>query len=244
MPKLVEYPHCSWENAIRLAETISDLGNNCSSQSCAAKLGMSAEGGGFNAMKTGAVKFGLISNENGKLATTSLFNEMHLAYDNEKKRRLAIGAFLSPPLFKKLWEKYRGRKLPTDMLSKILAADFGVMPKQSERIAFFFESGAKTVGLLGHDATMLPEIAEEGDISPQEPASSAGPMKAAAPPSTGVSDDKIIVSIQGGGMQSHYLIEHDEDLELVEVAMKAIRRKINRPRPSAGGDASNSSLQQ
>lgn len=227
MPRIVDYPICSWEKANQLAQAVQDLGGECSPEACAAQLGMAASGGGFNSIKNGAAKFGLIVAGRKSLSTTEHFSKMSLAYDQEKKKKLERDAFLSPPLFRTLWDKYRGRKLP-DILGQVLAADFGVNKAQSEKIANYFVSGAKSVGLSTGDGKLVAEIRQ----SPMEDevTNDQENLLGSTEPASQISDQSpsITVTIKGCGLQSVIQLNDVEDMELVESTLKAVRRKLEK----------------
>lgn len=229
MPKLVDYPNSSWSNALKFAEAVRELGQECSLETCASRLGMAVKGGAFNYIKAGAMKYGLVDANNGKVATTELFRQMDLAYDPAKKSALAAKAFLNPGLFLRLWEKYRGSRLPVDMLGKILAADFAVPSSISLRIASYFVDGAREVGLLGGDNTFVIALpTTNGDQVQQKSEHTPGLVETPAEPAPEVTiKTDVIVIIKGKGINFSLVIESKDDIEDVKNVLKTVERKIS-----------------
>ncbi len=125
MPKKVDYPSASLSNSVEIANAVYDLGGQSSIHTCADKLGKSVSGG-FKALVSAADKFGLINNQRGELICTDLFNQYRHAYSEEEENNLLQKAFLSSGVFASLYDRFRGRKVPTDILDRMLVREFHV----------------------------------------------------------------------------------------------------------------------
>lgn len=149
MPRKIDYPRASFRSALELAQAVQALGGKTTPEVCADKLNRSAGSGGFNSIVAAAVKFGLIKQTKGFLEVMPIVKSIKLAYDEDEKTRYYAEAFLTPPVFKNLVERFAGEVLPIDVLAKMLAKEFDVDMNASSAIAKQFIEGAKFAGILG-----------------------------------------------------------------------------------------------
>jgi hypothetical protein len=147
MAKLINYPRASFQAAYELAEAVQSLGGKSDLEVCAQKMGKKVSGG-FQAIAGSAGKFGLITAAKGSLITTPLFKEIQLAYTEEESKALKLGAFLLPPVFKGLAEKFDGMPLPLAVLDKMLIKEFEVDDSIASTVAKYFSDGGKALGLI------------------------------------------------------------------------------------------------
>ena len=228
MPKKIDYPHASVAKSIELAEAVYDLGGSCGLEMCAEKMGRKV-GGGFKAVVSAAAKFGLITNNRGQLGTTKLFQNYCLGYSPEEKAQILQEAFLRVPLFSEIYERFKNQKLPTDIFDKLLTREFQVNQQVASRVAKYFIEGAKATKLLNGDNTfhLITDVGcdpeeevvvdeTEGDDEPNQEVILAEP----------VDSSEFLVRIAGPGMNSAIIIREDEDLDIVEVMLKKVRKKL------------------
>lgn len=147
MAKLINYPRASFQASYELAEAVQSLGGKSDLEVCAQKMGKKVSGG-FQAIAGAAGKFGLITASKGSLITTPLFKEIQLAYTEEEARSLKLSAFLLPPVFRGLAEKFNGMSLPLAVLDKMLIKEFEVDDSIASTVAKYFSDGGKALGLL------------------------------------------------------------------------------------------------
>ncbi len=98
--------------------------------------------------------FGLIEMNDDTISLTELGNDI---LDPQKERQARARAFLNVPLYRKIYEKYKGKILPSDAGLEAEIATLGVAPKQKERARRMFEHSAQQAGLfsLGRDRLIL-----------------------------------------------------------------------------------------
>lgn len=171
MPKKIDYPRASFRNALELAQAVQALGGKTTPEVCADKMSRSAGSGGFNTIVSAAVKFGLVKQTKGFIEAMPIVKSIKLAYDEDEKARYYTEAFLTPPVFKNLVERFAGEILPIEVLAKMLAKEFDVDMNASSAIAKQFIEGAKFAGLLsasnevakleGADAEIAKEVEVE-----------------------------------------------------------------------------------
>lgn len=146
MPRTVDYPRSSFKGALEVANAVHKH-KGCSFEVCAAEMGMK-DGGGFRDKCSAAVKFGLVVYESSKIITTDLANNIRLAYNDEERIKYMREACLSPDLFKDLYERYKGMKVPTDILPKVLEKECDVNNQVAQRVAKYFIQAMSDCELL------------------------------------------------------------------------------------------------
>ncbi|PCJ20266.1 MAG: hypothetical protein COA96_15865 [SAR86 cluster bacterium] len=199
MPKVVDYPRASLSNAVEIANVVYDLGGKSSMHTCADKMGKSVSGA-FKALISAADKFELINNQRGELTCTELFNQYKHAYSEEEEQSLLQKAFLSSGVFANLYDRFRGHKVPTDILDRMLVREFNVPPQLASRISGYFIKGAREVGLLDVDNQLL-----DSESKPQDEC---------------IQSDDSDISIQGQGLDR---IDAEAEISLSNSDVYSIR---------------------
>ena len=166
MPKNIDYPRSSFKASLELAEAVYSLGGSCTVESCADQMGKKVSGG-FRAIIGGALKFGLIDSKGGQLSNTQLYKNIHLAYTDEERKGYEREAFLKPPVFSELIQKFSGIKLPA-ILNKMLEREYEVDAEKAGRIAKYFIDGSKSVGLIDGDNKVTAFDSKEQDDTEEE----------------------------------------------------------------------------
>ncbi|MDF1643417.1 MAG: hypothetical protein P1U80_04460 [Pseudomonadales bacterium] len=231
MPKKIDYPRASVAKSIQLAEAVYELGGSCGLEMCAEHMGRKV-GGGFKDIVSAAVKFGLITNTRGQLGTTQLFQTYHLGYSPEEKAQVLQQAFLRVPLFLEIYERFKSQKLPIEIFDKLLIREFQVNQQVASRVAKYFIDGAKATKLLNGDNTF-----HLLSVTPEEPESEGtedSPIDLIDYSDTNLDDEPIeiidanefSVRITGPGINSTIAIREEEDLDIVEVMLKKVRKKL------------------
>ena len=229
MPKVIEYPRRSLRDALELAEAVSRLGGRCSVQTCADGM-KKRVGGAFSAVISAAVKYGLVTSKSGELAVTEHFNQYRLAYTEDEKRNLLRQAFLDVPLFKQVFTRFRGEKLPREILTRLLIREFDVNENIASAIRRYFIEGATEVGLLTEDGILAQSSTlEEKDRTPDNDTTDCE-EGATQPIDTSVPsvdpDGEFSITIAGPGMKSTLVIRDPEDLLIVEAMLQKVRGKL------------------
>ena len=235
MPKIVDYPRASLSNAVEVANAVYDLGGRSSIHTCADKMGKSVSGA-FKALVSAADKFELINNQRGDLTCTELFNEYKHAYSEEEEKSLLQKAFLSSGVFLSLYERFRGRKVPTEILDRMLVREFEVPPQLASRISGYFVKGAREVGLLDVDDQLFDNVhgnkivpddesvqPADSNISMQE--QDIDNIKAEAEVS-GINPDVYSVRFVGPGLNTTIEVTESYDLLIIDAVLKKIKMKL------------------
>ena len=204
---------------------------------CAESMGKKVSGG-FKGIVSSAVKFGLITSQSGTLKTTKLFQDYNLSYTPEEKAEFLQVAFLHIPLFSDIYNRFKEQALPVGIFDKLLVREFDVSQQYSSRVAKYFIDGAKATKLLnsenefndirtdeqqsadGEDETEAEVEAENDDRSRESESNTKAP-------DVPLKEEKeFSVKIQGPGINSTLVIREEEDLDIVEVMLKKVRKKL------------------
>lgn len=226
MPKVNDYPQASFEKCLELADAVESLGGSSSNEVVAHKLGKQPTSGGFSIIIGSTSKFGLVENRKGNLSVTERYKEIKLAYTPEEKSKLLAESFLLPPVFKSLFEKFKGRELPLAFLPKMLIREFNVEEAAASRVSGYFVEGVKQLGLID-DSGCLQEISpslqiEENVLEPSNAKTDTAPVKPLFPKDS----SKFSVSFLGPELNHSFAIKDEEDFEMIEVLLRKIKRAL------------------
>jgi len=251
MPKIVDYPRASLRRALGLAEIVDRLGGECSDTTAADQMGNKV-GGAFKALIGAAVKYNLVSYSKGQIKTEPFYQDYKLAYSEEQKAEALRRAFLSVPLFKQLATRLGGKQLPEAYFEKLMMKEYQVPQEIASRVVTYFTEGAKDCGLLGADgvladansgvalATEFP-IVEPESKGPTGPPASMPTEHRFITPMTGhmsahsalalstpapLTATNFNVRITGPGIDSTITIKEVDDLDIVEITLKKVRRLV------------------
>lgn len=237
MAKQIDYPRASLKNSLELAHAIDDLGGKCSTEMAAEKLNKKVSGA-FQALIGSAVRYGLITSKKGQLEISSLFRDYKLAYSKEEADAALTLAFLTPPLFKNIFDRFEGRELPVSHFEKLLIREFHVPDQISSRVSKYFLDGAKQCALLGADnqlkagTTSGSDTSEdcEDDIDNSVDGDTLDNGEIAL--NIEKNQDfikeggKFSVRIKGPGMDSLILVNEEEDLLIIKAMLKKVEKKF------------------
>jgi len=146
--------------------------------------------GAFGIKLASARMFGLIDNVQGKNVLTQLGFSI-LDSDDTRARHAKVEAFLRVPLYRKVYDEFKGKQLPPRPLGLEQAfVEFGVSAKQKDKARNVFERSAQLAGFFpgGRNDRLVMPIG--GDLasatgerrapdSPQD--TNSAPVPAAAP---------------------------------------------------------------
>jgi len=237
MPKVIEYPRASFQRVMEMADAVDYLGGKCSVQSCADKLRVKVTGA-FTALIGAAKKHGLVESSKDSLITTETYKKIKLAYDENERRQNMRLAFLAPPTYSKVYEKFKGRELPVQMLDKLLIREFGVESDAAQRISNYFIEGAKSCELLidnklvdiinNGSSELINGIDSNNETQSDSLEFEKQKQSFEVPKSEHlhVSADSYVVHIYGPGMNSKLTISEDEDLLILDAMISKLKKRM------------------
>ncbi|MBI4291281.1 MAG: hypothetical protein HY661_07380 [Betaproteobacteria bacterium] len=149
----IEFPYGDLSDAIEVAVAIhKNAGISCSTDQLAAYMNQAATSGAFR-LKVGTARiFGLVETTRGSVALTDLGRRI---VDPAQERKAKNDAFLAVPLYKAIFEKYKGHLLPPTAALKREIGKLGVSSKQTDRARQALERSADQAGFFAHGKDKL-----------------------------------------------------------------------------------------
>lgn len=206
--------------------------------------------GSFRALIASAVKFGFITIKSGTLATTQTFKDINLSYDVNEKQTLSINAFFNAPLYRKLYENFKGKTIPEDVFVKMLVKDYDVTGAP-ETVASVFIKGGEQLGFIKdhhvteiENGTLAPMLEKKTDAK-QKADAKTDPKKDTKPKGETTKDtfhkplgnmntqDEIKINIKGKGLNYDIPIVDSADWAILNAILKKVKQKMEAEKSSA-----------
>jgi hypothetical protein len=164
----IQFPYGDLEGAVEMAVAVHEVGgHSCQAEQLAGYLKVAPTGGAFrNRIATPRI-FGLLEIERGLIRLTQLGMGI---VDPSQQAAAKVDAFLHVPLYRAIYEKYKGYTLPpTAALEREMAA-LGVSSKQTDKARQAFERSARQSGFTwaGADRLTLPVVRDVPQSRPVE----------------------------------------------------------------------------
>ena len=169
----IAFPYGDLDDAIDVARALHSSGGvPLSRDQLAAVMKLEPGGGGFNTKAGAARNFGLMETVQGKYQLTQLGFDI---LDSARERAAKAQAFLFVPLYRRVYEEFKGRQLPTRPVGLETAfVSFGVALKQKDKARQVFERSARLAGFF-------PNAQEDRLVEPIVGLTPLPPMASAAP---------------------------------------------------------------
>lgn len=155
----IQFPYIDLDDSIVVAKGVHDVaGLQCELHQLAPHLGHNAVDSGMFRIKVSAARiFGLIETDRQLVRLTTLGRD---AIDPAKEKRTRVDAFLSVPLYRAIWERYKGQLLPRDLALEREIVGLGVSPKQADKARQTFQRSAQQAGFFayGRERLVMPSF--------------------------------------------------------------------------------------
>lgn len=154
----IAFPYGDQDDSVVLAKAVHSVGGqSCQVEQLAGYLKVAASGGAFRARLAYPRIFGLTEFERGTVSLTPLGLRI---VDQSQEAAARVESFLAVPLYKAIYEKYKGYTLPPAAALEREMASFGVSSKQTDKARQVFERSARQAGFYwaGPDRLTLPVI--------------------------------------------------------------------------------------
>jgi hypothetical protein len=165
----IGFPYTDLEAAVEIAQAIHNHvgAGNCDDDQLAAWTGQSARSSGYRVQLYAARLFGVIETVGGTHKLTALGKKI---VDPERQREARADAFLRVPLFKAVFEKYKGGVIPPAAALARDMGELGVAEKMKDRARRTFSSSAEQAGFFeqGKNRLVKPGVANRSDEEDQE----------------------------------------------------------------------------
>jgi hypothetical protein len=169
----IEFCYTDLDNAIEVAQGVHRAGGpSCELEQLAAELGAEAKGGNFRLRISGARLFGLVVSERGsRVALTELGRQI---IDPSKAKLARVSAFLTVPLYQRVYEQFKGSLLPPTPGIERAIEGMGVGAKVKERARQVMMRSAKQAGFLDHAPDRLVKPSLRADTEDTAAGAAAG----------------------------------------------------------------------
>lgn len=166
----ISFAYTDLNNAIEIAKGVYNVGGTaCEYDQLAAHLNVEAKGGGYRLRVNGATVYTLITYQRGgRITLTDLGRRV---VDPQQERAARVEAFLAVPLFKRVYDDFKGSPLPPQAALERAIVAMGVGPKVADRARQVLLRSAKQAGFfeLAEDRLTQPPLrADEKPAAPAE----------------------------------------------------------------------------
>lgn len=182
---VVDFPKHSLEFVLKVSRSLEDKngGNPMSPMDVALAISMSPGSSSFRDLLSSSIKYGLTSGSfnQPKVMLESLGKAVVAPTSPEERQRALFEAALRPDVFRRVYEYYRGKKLPeSQFFANTLMREFGVPKESVEKFVEVFTANVEYLGLvkegptgkwLSSEMSPISDLARDTDIATEEPES-------------------------------------------------------------------------
>ncbi len=153
----ISFPYRDLDAAVSVAQAMLKSGGvPLSSDQLGLALDLKPGSGNFLVKVAAARIFGFLIQAEGKYKLTNLGFSV-IDKDDKRQRAARMEAFLNVPLFRKVYDEFKGRQLPPKLGLVQALIEFGVSPKQGETARLMLEKSARQAGFNGGGSDRLIE---------------------------------------------------------------------------------------
>ncbi|MEX0698466.1 MAG: hypothetical protein WD651_11660 [Acidimicrobiia bacterium] len=160
--ELTRFPYFGLDDAERTVQIIHrEYGGECATDQLAAALDSKLTSGAFRSRASALAQFGLVKTGGGRISLTPLGRAI---VDQSRQKKARVAAFLNVPLYRAVYERFRGSTLPTDDgLERVMERE-GVTANQTDRARQAFQRSARHAGFFAHgpDRLVQPPLGSTG----------------------------------------------------------------------------------
>jgi len=156
----IGFPYLDLDDGVEIVQAIhNNAGTGCTVEQLAGFIGASARGGGFRIRILSAKTYGLIENPRGQVALTDVGKRM---VDPSQEQGARVQAFFNVPLFRAVYDKFKGNVLPPKAALAREIQSMGVAVGQADRARQLLEKSAEQAGFFAHGRDRLVEPVVRG----------------------------------------------------------------------------------
>lgn len=157
-PARSEFPKDTFEEAIRIAQAIENKngGNPLPPQEVAIAIGRSPGSSAFRILLSSSIKYGLTTGSfnSPRISLANLGRDIVEPKEEELRKSAIVSSALKPELFSKVFDYYKGKKVPEkSYFANTLVRDFGIPKKQADTFVEIFMANIKHLGLIKDTTT-------------------------------------------------------------------------------------------
>lgn len=183
------YPTYDLNACIALAKKVKDEGgNDCTPEQLGALLGYkNTNGGGFATRVSNAKLFGLVETVQGRYRITQRAETILYPTSESERQKMQVDAFLSVPMYKRVYEMHKGQRLPEALgMQNLLHRQFGiptgdrlvnalrVLMESADQAGFFRSTQGRRTNLVLPIITQPAPQTGEGTVAEQRDGGAGG----------------------------------------------------------------------
>jgi hypothetical protein len=165
----IKFPYGDLSDAVDVTQGVhKEFGTSCQWEQLAAQLKLAADGGGFRQKMLTAKLFGVVDYSQRKVTLTALGSRL---CDPKQEKAAKADAFLTVPLYRAVYEKFKGNILPPANALESEMAGMGVAEKQADKARQYFQRSAEQAGFFwsGSDRLVMPANKPNGESGLVDP---------------------------------------------------------------------------
>ena len=160
----IQFPYNDLDDAVAIAKAVHEnAGLSCTIDQLAAYVKNSLTSGAFRLRVGNAAIFGLTENERRGVRLTPLGRRIA---DASQETAAKVEAFLTVPLYARIYENYKGFTLPSAAALEKFMLEVGVSSKQTGKARQAFMRSARQAGFFAHGEDRLVRPALSADAGP------------------------------------------------------------------------------
>jgi hypothetical protein len=149
----IQFPYQDLSEAVAIAKGVHTAGGaSCQVDQLAGELKQSPTSSMFKLRVSTARIFGLVTNAQGNVSLTALGTRV---CDPQQEQAAKAEAFLSVPLYKQVYDQFKGASLPPANGLETTMVTMGVAPKQKSNARQVFHRSATQAGFFAYGNTRL-----------------------------------------------------------------------------------------
>jgi hypothetical protein len=162
----IGFPYLDLDDAVEIAKGVHTVGgSNCQWDQLAAQLNQAASGGGFRMRVQTAKLYGVLTYDRGTVTLTPLGQRI---CDAEQEKAARAESFLTIPLYKAIYEQFKGGTLPPPSGLETAMVTLGVAQKQKDKARQVFQRSAQQAGFFafGTNKLVMPSVKNAAAATP------------------------------------------------------------------------------
>jgi hypothetical protein len=162
----IQFPYGDLDDAVSFAKAIYAVGGQgCLIEQLAGFLKVAPSGGAFRSRMAHPRIFGLVEYERGAVKLSDLGRRI---VDATQEDSAKVDAFLTVPLYRAIYDRYKGYTLPPPAALEREMASLGVSSKQTDKARQVFERSARQAGFYwaGNERLTLPVTKSRPETKP------------------------------------------------------------------------------
>src|SRR5258708_879009 len=148
----MQFAYLPLDDAVTVANAVHAVGASCQLDQLAAELKVKTDTGSFRLKVSNAKLFGVITHTQGTVTLTNLGSRM---CDPQQEQGAKAEAFLNVPLYKQVYEQFKGITLPPNSGLETVMVTMGVAPKQKSVARQVFARSAQQAGFFKYGTNRL-----------------------------------------------------------------------------------------